>query len=61
MAAFDFVAVVPANDAEGYQSPGRTFYIYDGVHRTLVLSHRLLSKQSSYHPVKALLITPRRN
>lgn len=60
-AKFDFVAVVAANDSERRQSPNGTFYIYDGVHRTLVFAHRILTKQSPYEPVEALLITPRRD
>jgi hypothetical protein len=58
---FDFIAVVPANDSERRQSPSGTFYIYDGVHRALVLAHRVLSGQMEYHPVEVLLITPRRD
>jgi hypothetical protein len=60
-AEFDFVAVMAANDSERRQSPHGTFYIYDGVHRTLVLAHRILTKQSLYQPVEILLITPRRD
>jgi hypothetical protein len=56
---FDLLAVVPANDSERRQSPHGTFYIFDGVHRSLVLAHRVLSRQVDYHPVEALLITPR--
>jgi hypothetical protein len=58
---FGFVAVMPASDSEKRQSPSGTFYIYDGVHRSLVLAHRVLTKQSNYQPVEALLITPRRD
>lgn len=58
--AFDLIAVVPAICSELFQSPRGTFYIYDGVHRTLVLAHRILSKQTSYRPIEALLLTPRR-
>jgi hypothetical protein len=61
IAAFDFIAVVAANDSEWHQSPDGTFYIYDGVHRTLVFAHRVLNKQTSYQPIEALLITPRRD
>jgi hypothetical protein len=58
---FDFIAVTPANDSERRQSPSGTFYIYDGVHRTLVLAHRVMSRQLKYEPVQALLLTPRRD
>jgi hypothetical protein len=60
-AEFDFIAVMAANDSERRQSPTGTFYIYDGVHRTLVFAHRVLTKQSRYQSVEALLITPRRD
>ena len=60
-AEFDFIAVMAANDSERRQSPNGTFYTYDGVHRALVLAHRLLTKQSRYQPVEALLIIPRRD
>jgi hypothetical protein len=59
--AFDFIAVTPATDPEGQQSPGGTLYIFDGVHRSLVLAHRLMTNQSKYHPIEGLLLTPRRN
>jgi hypothetical protein len=58
---FDFIAVTPANDSEKRQSPSGTYYIYDGVHRALVLAHRVMSRQMEYHPVEALLMTPRRD
>ena len=60
-AEFDFIAVMAANDSERRQTPPGTFYIYDGVHRILVFAHRMLTKQSRYQPVEALLITPRRD
>jgi hypothetical protein len=58
---FDFIAVTPANDSEKRQSPSGTYYIYDGVHRALVLAHRVLSRQSNYQPIEVLLMTPRRD
>ncbi len=58
---FDLIAVTPANDSEKRQSPSGTYYIYDGVHRALVLAHRVMSGQSKYQPVEALLLTPRRD
>ena len=61
LSKFDFIAVTPANDFEKRQSPRGTYYIYDGVHRALVLAHRVMSGQSTYRPVEALLLTPRRD
>jgi hypothetical protein len=56
----DLVAIMPTNDAERRQSPGGTFYVYDGVCRTLVLAYKLLNKQIAYQPVELLLLIPRR-
>jgi hypothetical protein len=61
LSKFDFIAVTPANDSEKRQSPSGTYYIYDGVHRALVLAHRVMSGQSKYQPIEALLLTPRRD
>lgn len=58
---FDFIAVTPATDSEKLQSPSGTYYIYDGVHKSLVLAYRILNGQSIYQPVEALLMTPRRD
>ena len=58
---FDLIAVTPANDSEKRQSPSGTYYSFDGVHRALVLAHRVMSGQSKYQPVEALLLTPRRD
>lgn len=44
---------------EQARSPHANFYIYDGVCRSLVLAKRLLSGQTSYQPVPALLLNPR--
>ena len=58
---FDFLAIVAANDSERHQSPAGSFYIFDGIHRALVLAHRVLAGNTIYQPTEALLITPRRN
>lgn len=58
---FGWIAVVPAIDSERTQSPTGSFYIYDGVHKTLVLSKRLLSGETQFQPVEALLLLPRPN
>ena len=50
---------LPANDAEQRQSRTGTFYIFDGVHKTLVLATLLLRNLISYKPVNALLFVPR--
>ncbi len=57
---FELVAVTPATGGELRESPGGSFYIYDGAHKTLVLAHRLLTERTRYTPVELLLLTPRR-
>jgi len=57
--AFGFIAVVPATDAEQKQSPNGSFYIFDGTHKTIVLSTLLIKKQIKYKPVQAVLLIPR--
>jgi hypothetical protein len=56
---FGWVAVVDANADERAQAPLGRFYIYDGLHRTLVLAKRLLTGEATYRPVEALYLTPR--
>jgi hypothetical protein len=58
--AFGPVALVPATDGERRQSPNGTFYIYDGIHKTLVLSTLLLNRTLSFRPLDAILLIPRR-
>jgi hypothetical protein len=57
---FGFITVVPANDSEQRQSPTGTFYIFDGAHKTLVLSVLLITNQIRYKPIQAVLLIPRR-
>ena len=56
---FGWIAVIQADDVERKQSPHGSFSIYDGVHKTLVLSNLLSSKKLEYKPVGALFILPR--
>ena len=58
--AFGCIAVVLATDGERSKSPSGTFYIFDGVHKTLVLSTLLLTKKIDFQPIEAILLTPRR-
>lgn len=56
---FGWISVVHPNDAERRESPSGSFYIYDGVHRSLVLAKRLRGRESQFKGVTLLLITPR--
>lgn len=56
---FGRIAVVQANDAERKQSPTGSFYIYDGAHKSLVLSKLFLSNELEFKPIEILLILSR--
>jgi hypothetical protein len=56
---FGWIAVVAAADEERAQSPLGSFYIYDGLHKSLVLAKRLLAGETTYQPVEALYLVPR--
>lgn len=59
-AKFGWVALVPTNEHERRESPTGTYYVFDGVHKTLVLAKKLVQNEIPYEPVNALLLTPRR-
>lgn len=54
-----WVIIVEPNNREKEQTPKGTYYIYDGVHKTLVLAKRLILGETFYRPVETLLILPR--
>lgn len=65
-AAFDYgklglVALTPLNEPERRETPAGNYYIYDGVHKSIVLAKRLLRRETEYEPVQVLLLTPRRS
>jgi hypothetical protein len=59
--AFGFLGVTPALPSELTESPRGTFYIYDGVHRSLALAYRLVAHLTDFQPVECLLLVPRRH
>lgn len=59
MQKFGLLALAALGDDEQKESPRANFYLYDGVRRSLVLAKRLLTGQSTYEPVPALLVIPR--
>lgn len=59
-AQFGWLALVPATDNERLQSPFGSFYLFDGMHKSLVLATRLLRGETQYRPVEALYLLPRR-
>jgi len=65
-AAFDYskfgcIVVTPLNSREADETPGGTYYIFDGVHKSIVLAKRLLRQEVKYSPIEVLLLTPRRS
>jgi hypothetical protein len=64
--AFDYgkvglVALTPLNEQERRETAAGNYYIYDGVHKSIVLAKRLLRGETGYEPVQVLLLTPRRS
>jgi hypothetical protein len=65
-AAFDYskfgwIVVTPLNSRETDETPEGSYYIFDGVHKSIVLAKRLLRQEVEYTSVEALLLTPRRS
>jgi hypothetical protein len=64
--AFDFdqfgwLVLTPATEDERRQSPAGEYYIFDGIHKSVVLAKRLLEGSITFRPLEALLLTPRRD
>jgi hypothetical protein len=64
--AFDYgkvglVGLTPVNGPERRETSAGSYYIYDGVHKSIVLAKRLLRGEIEYEPVQVLLLTPRRS
>lgn len=58
---FGWIALTPSNTSEQKETPQGTYYIYDGVHKSIVLAKKLLRREVEYAPLEALLLTPRRS
>ena len=59
-AKFDWIALVPMDEHERRENPLGNYYIFDGVHKTIVLAKKLLRREIEYKPLECLLLTPRR-
>ena len=64
--AFDYgklglVALTPLIESEKRETAAGSYYIYDGVHKSIVLAKRLLRGETEYEPIQVLLLTPRRS
>jgi len=58
---FSWMALTPCNSSELQETPVGTYYIYDGVHKSIVLAKKLLKSEIKYRPLEALFLTPRRS
>jgi hypothetical protein len=57
---FGWMALTPSTPEEQQESPLGSSYIYDGVHKSIVLAKKLITGELEYRPLEALLLTPRR-
>jgi hypothetical protein len=55
------IALTPLTPSEKDETPAGTYYIYDGVHKSIVLAKRILRGETEYEPVQVLLLEPRRS
>jgi hypothetical protein len=60
LSRFNWIALTPLTNGESQESPNGTYYIYDGVHKTIVLAKKLIHDELTYTPITGLLLTPRR-
>ena len=57
---FGLIVLTPMVNSEKSETPQGTFYIFDGVHKTIVLAKKLLRKEIEFEDVEVLLLSPRR-
>jgi len=56
-----WIVITPLITEERRVTPDATFYIFEGVHRSIVLAKRLLMREERYRPIDFLLLCPRRH
>jgi len=61
MDRFGLLILTPATEGEYRQSPGGIYYVFDGVHKSIVLAKRLLENTIAFRPLDVLLLVPRRD
>ena len=54
------IAITPLLADEQRVTPHGSYYVYDGVHKSIVLAKKLLCREMEYRPVDGLLLEPRR-
>lgn len=50
---YGLISIVPATDGERKQSLNGSFYIYDGIHKSIVLATKLLKNEIAFQKIKA--------
>jgi hypothetical protein len=58
---FGLIAITPLLADEQRVTPHGTYYVYDGVHKSIVLAKKLLRREMEYRPIEVLLLEPRRH
>ena len=58
---FGCLALMHPTSNELQSTPSGTYYIYDGVHKSIVYAKKLLRNEIEYRPIEAILIEPRRS
>lgn len=61
LSKFGLIFLNPLNEVERGEAPQGSYYIYDGVHRSIVLAKRLTAPSAAeYRPIQAILFERRR-
>ncbi len=59
---FGLIFLNPLNEVERQETPQGNYYIYDGVHRSIVLAKRLMTTEATeYRPVQGIMFERRRD
>jgi len=57
---FGWIALTACKPSEQQEAPLGTYYVYDGVHKSIVLAKKILRNEVIYKPLEVLFLTPRR-
>lgn len=58
---FGWIVVTPPVFSEINETPHGTIYVFDGVHKSIVLAKKLLRDELRWAPIEVLLLEPRRH
>ena len=54
--AFGWLAIQDATRRESEESPDGSYYVFDGVHRSIVLAKLLVEQRIDFEPIKCLYV-----